>query len=409
MDAAKPLSRLLMASALAAMIGCNTNGVSSALSARGQAPADPAYPIAPMAPSGPVVPGAPVAGTPVNSGPMVPDIQKTGYSPLPAVGKGVEQLKDGIPQIKVVALVGATNLVTDQEVIEAVRQRLGELNGVDAHLRKEKEKELYAAELRRIIARELILDEMYGKLKKGGKMAAIDDIKDYAGKAADHTLRGIRKHYGNVTEEEFLEILRTQGLTLPVIRRQLERQTMADEYVRSVLKDKARTPGLADIRDYYDKHPDEFKTTDRVKWFDIFVSFNKHPTARAAYDHAMSVFQKASLGADFGALAKQYDDGLSAMQGGLGIGSERGKIQPADVESTVWALKEGEVSELIQTPVGYHIVKVMKREYAGVRPFDAKVQSDVREKLLSKYREGEVQKLVAELWRKGPVRLIENP
>jgi len=403
MDAANPLSRLLLASALAAIIGCTTDGTSSPIgNARGQAPPDPRAPIAPIAP------GAPITGSPVTGGPTVPDVQKAGYAPSAASGNGVEQLKGGIPQIKVVALVGATNLVTDQEVIEAVRQRFGELNGLDAHVRKEKEKELYHAELRRIIARELILDEMYTKLKKGGKMAAIDDIKDYAGKAADHTIRGIRKHYGNASEEDFLEILRMQGLTLPVIRRQLERQTMADEYVRSALKDKGRTPGLADMRDYYDKHPDEFKTTDKVVWLDIFISFNKHPTARAAYDHAEGVLQKASLGAEFAALAKLYDNGLSSMQGGVGIGHERGKIQPADVEATVWSLKEGEVGGLVQTPVGYHIVKVVKREYAGQRPFDAKVQSEVREKLFMKYREAELSKMVAELWRKGPVRLIDH-
>ncbi len=403
MDAANPLSRCLFVCALAAIIGCTGDGTSAMDRARGQMPPDPRSPVAPT------TPGAPVAGSPVAGSPVGPDVQKTGYSVLPTIGNAADQLKAGIPQIKVVALVGATNLVTDQEVIEAVRQRLSELQGVDLHLRKEKEKEMYTAELRRIIARELILDDMYTKLKKGGKMAAIDDIKDYAGKAADFTLRGFRKRYGNVTEEEFLEILRMQGLTLPVIRRQLERQTMADEYVRSALKDKGRTPGLADIRDYYDKHPDEFMKTDKVKWLDIFISFNKHPTARAAYDYAEGVLQKASLGADFPALAKTYDDGLSGPQGGLGIGNERGQIQPADVESTVWALKVGEVGGLIQTPVGYHIVKVVKRDYAGQLPFDAKVQGEVRERLLMKYREVEMHKMVAELWRKGPVQIIDNP
>jgi parvulin-like peptidyl-prolyl isomerase len=79
------------------------------------------------------------------------------------------------------------------------------------------------------------------------------------------------------------------------------------------------------------------------------------------------------------------------------------------VEPTVWALRAGEVSGLIQTPVGYHIVKVVEREYAGVRPLDAKLQNEIRDKLTAKYRELEEQKMIEELWRKGPVRIIEHP
>jgi parvulin-like peptidyl-prolyl isomerase len=146
-----------------------------------------------------------------------------------------------------------------------------------------------------------------------------------------------------------------------------------------------------------------------VKWQDVFVSFNRHATARAAFDHAEMIRAKAAAGADFAALAKQFDNGLAAQQKGFGIGTERGKIQPVDVEPTVWSLRPGEVSTLIQTPAGYHVVKVVEREYAGVRPFDSKVQTEIRDKLRNKDREVEYQRMIEELWRKGPVQVIETP
>jgi hypothetical protein len=248
---------------------------------------------------------------------------------------------------------------------------------------------------------------MYGKLKKNGKMAAIDDIKDYAGKAADFTIRGIRKNFPN--DEIFHAYLDAQGVTIPVLRRNFERQTMAQEFVRSVLKDKARSPGFADMRDYYDNHPDEFKITDKVLWLDIFISFYKYPTPQAAYDHAESVLQQAALGADFPALSLKYDDGLAGHARGIGTGHVRGEIKPADLEDAVWSLKAGEVSDLIQTPQGYHIIKVVKREYAGQRAFDSRVQNEVKELLLRKYREIEEIKMIEDLWRKGPVKIIDNP
>jgi len=445
MDAVNPLRRCLLAAGLTTALGCQSNGLAPLPAARAQLPPDP---VAPVRPAGPLPPppgytgipgtviGSPVprdpagssgssaarkpsdpANSPANPANVVgpsessdPAVTTTGYSALPTgVSRTADLLKESIPQIKVVALVGATNLVTDQEVLEAVRQRLGELREYVGAARAAKEKELYEAELRRVIERELILDEMYARLKKAGRTAMIEEIKEFAARAADQNLRAIRKLYGATTEEEFLSILRAQGLTLPVIRRQFERQLMADEYVRSLLKEKGRTVGLADIRAYYDRHPDQFTAEDRVKWLDIFISFSRHPDPRAALEHARRVHARAAAGDDFVALVKQYDDGLASGSNGVGVGSKRGEIQPADVEPTVWTLKPGEVGPLIETPTGYHIVKVVERQYAGLRPFDTQVQSEIRDKLTRQYREAEYQRLVEDLWRKGPVRVIIDP
>ncbi len=451
MDAANPLCRWFFAAGLAAAAGCQSCDRVPIPTIRGQipepvAPAAPVAPTTPTAPSAsvipaaatalaapvspaptvggsvvpasPYVPGSPVPGFPVAAGtaPTQP-VNTAAYSALPNAARAArvaDLLKDGVPQIKVVAYIGATNLVTDQEVVEAVRQRLNEFRDLPGSDRTAKERELYAAELRRIIERELILDDMYAKLKKQGRLSLADEIKDFAEKAADQTLRGIRKGYGLTSDEEFLSMLRAQGLTLPVIRRQIERQIMADEYVRSAIKEKGRQPLFADIRAYYEQHPDEFKSADRVKWLDIFISFNKHPTPQAALAHAeqvraQAVPSKSGPAVEFVELVKQYDNGLAAGAGGVGVGSKRGEIQPPDVEPVVWSLRPGEVGGPIATPTGYHVVKVVEREYAGVRTFDVKVQNQVREKLLKQYREAEYQKLIEELWRKGGVRVIDLP
>jgi peptidyl-prolyl cis-trans isomerase SurA len=454
MDAANPLSRWLMAVGLAAAIGCASTAADRKFSderlsesekntpgwkefherqardagvGRGQlpdpvaprppAPGAPVTPGAPGAPGAPVVPGSPlgpvspvgspvggtpVAGRPVQPGTGDPNVQTASLSGAPKA----DPLKDSVPQIKVVAYVGATGLVTDQEVVEAVRQR-PDLAGLDGHARAAKEKELYAMMLRKTIERELVLDDMYAKLKKGGKAGMVDEIKEFASKGADQNLRGIRRELGLMEEEKFQLWLRVQGLSEPVIRRQMERQTMADEYIRSALREKGRGPGLAEIRAYYESHPAEFKSEDRVKWLDIFVNANKHATMRAAYDHAEAIRKQAATpGTDFVALSKQHDDGVAKGTNGVGIGSKRNEIQPADVEPSVWALKPGEVSQVIQTPVGYHIVKVVERDVAGPRPFDAKVQGEIREKLVRVAREAEYKRVVEDLWRNGAVRVI---
>src|SRR6185312_3351508 len=119
--------------------------------------------------------------------------------------------------------------------------------------------------------------------------------------------RMMKKQYNAESDDEFHSILLAQGVTVPVLRRQLERQMMAEQYVRNMLKEKLSTVGLARVRAYYDEHPDEFRTPDRVKWQHIFISVNKFSNPRAAYDHALAIRNQAAAGADFAALSKKYD------------------------------------------------------------------------------------------------------
>ena len=409
MDAATPLRTLLVIAGFTLLGGCSLSAQEPGLKARPQMPAEPirGLPLSPTAPVEAPLPAAPLApATPVGLSVPVEKPTSIRSSPLPA----------GDPRVKVVAIVGAGNIVTDEEVWEAVRQRVPDYTSfVDGQGGKQiiedpvKKKAIYAEELRRTIERELILDEMYAKLKKANKLQVIEEIKEFAGKAADRQIREYKKRYKTGSDDDFKLVLLAQGLTVPVIRRQIERQMMADEYVRSMLREKNLSISLGELRGYFEKHADDFKTPDRVKWMSIFISFNKFNTTREAYDYALAIQQHAAAGEDFAALSKTYDHGLAGQGGGFGIGSERGKIQPADVEPTVWATEAGKVSALIETPAGYHIVKVAEREYAGVKPFDDKVQTEVRRRIQMEMQAMEYRRLVEKLWRSGVVQVVELP
>lgn len=449
MDAANPLGRcLLLAVGLAAVMGCQTERASQIAPiapvasnvARGQLPqpVDPLAPIAPIAPPPPVA-GAPIPYTPiaplappkpdglsvvpalgggkVSGSPVPPDtkspgVKTAGFTAPKLVSTTADLLRVSEPRIRVVATVGANNVITDQEVTEAVYQlsqdeKLArELASLDGHARAAKQKELYAQVLRKTIERELILDEMYAKLKKANKMTVIDEIKDYATQSTDRQMRAFRTASKAKSDEEFAAMLRADGLTVQVVRRQMERQEMAAQYINSALKEKGRRTGLGEIRDYYDRHPDEFQTPDRVKWQHLFVATKNYATPRAAYDRAAAFWQQAANGVDFGALAVQYDEGFAKQQKGFGTGEKRKEIQPADLEETIWSLKPGQISVVIPTPTGYHVVKIVERDYAGVQPFDTTVQGKIRDKLSKANTEAEYKKLIEELWRKGVVQVF---
>ncbi len=368
----------------------------------------------PTMPPGPSTPATPLSSS--RGGPELPvqdrpagavAVQTASYlSGGVPLARLPELLQRAAPRIRIVALIGSNLVVTDQEVREAVYQRLAEYRDLPGPLRAAKQNELYSAELRRIIERELLLADMQARLKKLGKLSAWEDIREFAETNAERLLQQIRRGYNAANEEEFVSILRAQGLTMQVVRRQLIRQIMAEEYARTLLKDRVRTPGFAEIRAYYETHAAEFRIEDHVRWQHIFISYQRHPTPQQARQLAEQLRRAALEGADFAALSRQHDCGLAGGNGGYGVGTTRGTIQPVDLEPVVWSLSSGQISEVIETPTGCHLVKVVERQYAGIRPFDQQVQDQIRDKLLRKAREAEYHKLIAELWRTIGVQVL---
>lgn len=465
MDAASPALRRLFILALAA--GCQSSGASSSTNARGQAPVElpapqspastppvaPPQPIASLAATNPITqlpslaPAKPLTSASTNTpvqGLPIPGYPPVGFGPPPVQGQPVgadavgpaaqvspasmvviapgpagpmrppravaappELSRDSTPQLKVVALVGTSNQIFDQEVQEQVRRRSSELAGLTKPEQIAKEKEIYQEVLNDLIERELLLDDFFLRLKKS--KASIDDIKQEAAKMVDEQIRSIRKQSGMRTEEEFIASLHASGMSMAGFRRQLERDIMADEYVRSLFKEtgRNRTPGFAEIRSYYDQHPDEFQIQDRVKYLDVFISLFKFPREQEAFAHAEQVHQLAMSGTEFVSLVKAEEKNTPGRQNWDGIGTTRQDV-PQDVAPAVWSLQPGQISGVIRTPTGFHIVKVLEREYAGVRPLDVRVQNTIAEKLKKKYKEDERKRLIQELWRYGTIQIFPN-
>jgi peptidyl-prolyl cis-trans isomerase SurA len=421
MDAVSPLCRWLSVIGLFALVGCKSADTAAAVNARGQAPVELPGPISPalsgqLPPTQPLpqVGLPPVQGIPISISPISP-ASFTTTAPEPSksadpVGKfniSRESVgpNGGVPQIKVVAIVGVkASIITDQEVMEAVRQHITEYRNLEDAERTKKEKELYRSELGNIIARELILDELAGLLKKQNK--SIDDIKEIASQDTEQNLRSIQKQQGARTEQEFIEQLRAQGLTLPGLRRSMEREMMANMYIYGLLKDTGRNPGFAEIRRYYDLHPEEFQIKDRVRYLDLCVRTGNFNSLEQARGHADEVRQMALNGTDFVSLIKVEEKSPQGRVNWDGIGTTREDV-PLDLAPAVFALTPGQISDIVSTPTGFHIVKVLEREYAGARPLDDKVQNECRTKLKRIYREEDKKKMIEELWRKATVQVFE--
>jgi peptidyl-prolyl cis-trans isomerase C len=146
--------------------------------------------------------------------------------------------------------------------------------------------------------------------------------------------------------------------------------------------DKAALERLA--RSQYDASPEKFETPEQVRVRHILVSAKACEAEARARD---LLAQARQPGADFAALAKANSDdpGSAARGGDLGF-SARGKMAPA-FEAAAFALKQpGDLSDVVKTEFGYHVIRLEERKPASRQPFEA-----VREGMVKSLAEGEAR------------------
>ncbi|MGS3141675.1 peptidylprolyl isomerase [Aeromonas sanarellii] len=136
-----------------------------------------------------------------------------------------------------------------------------------------------------------------------------------------------------------------------------------------------------DAQDYYDQHQDLFQRAERRQVAHILIPFGKDE--KAAEQKAEAVLAKAKAGDDFAALAKaESSDTFSAKKGGELDWFEKGVMDPAFEQAAFALAKAGDLSAVVKSPFGFHIIKLLAVEPAKTKPF-VDVKSDTIARLQS--------------------------
>ncbi len=136
-----------------------------------------------------------------------------------------------------------------------------------------------------------------------------------------------------------------------------------------------------DAQDYYDQHQDLFQRPERRQVAHILIPFGKDE--KAAEQKAEAVLAKAKAGDDFAALAKaDSSDTFSAKKGGELDWFEKGVMDPSFEKAAFALAKAGDLSAVVKSPFGFHIIKLLGVEPAKTKPF-VDVMSDTIARLQS--------------------------
>lgn len=353
-------------------------------------------------PATPAIQQVSAPSKPTTTGPATPENVKSLLDiPLARTDNG----KPGVVEAKIRAVVNGQPIFEDEirDFIFPTLIRIARDSSLSESERNKLRARVYNEALQELINRELLLWDAGEKFKKQPK--TIEKLKESASREFDRSLRERRRAAGIQTDEEFKRELVREGLSLEAMRRQYERNFLAKSYLSFMIGDHLDSAiGHQEILDYYEKHPEEFQGEDRVEWQDLFLLYEKYGSQQAARTAATQIRERLRAGEDFEKFV-EYDDGESKLNHGLGSGHRPGEIRPVEAEAALFHLKDGEVGDLIEIATGIHLIRLIHREHAGLRPFDEKVQNAIRDKLRNELGNREMQRALQDLKRRSQIEV----
>lgn len=220
----------------------------------------------------------------------------------------------------------------------------------------------------------------------------MDTIKDLLGRKS-------------IPMAEFTKTLEQEGSTLEAYRQDMKEQMTRMRLLRRELKTKTLVSD-EEIGEYYVKHRQEYegKEAVRIKQILILLPQNASRAMKIKLNADAEMIRKRVVdGESFDMLAAQFSQGPSAATGGDVGFLDKGTMLP-EVDDRAFRLSKDEISEVIVSPVGFHIIKVLDRRGAGIKPIDV-VREEIKAKLEEEKMEKKYEEWIVDLRKKSHIEI----
>ena len=126
----------------------------------------------------------------------------------------------------------------------------------------------------------------------------------------------------------------------------------------------------AEVQQYYQDHLKDYQVDEQVKVRHILIAVNNPSDDAAAKAKAQSILDQLHHGADFAKLAMEYSDDPGSKSQGGELGWIKHGVTVPEFDQTAFSLQPGQISGLVRTKFGYHIIQTEARQAAHTRPLD---------------------------------------
>jgi len=208
--------------------------------------------------------------------------------------------------------------------------------------------------------KEKILDQMIDEkvLIHEAKRKKIDVTR----KEIQDGIEEIKKRFA--TEEEYNQELAKQGLSEEKFKEQVKEQLMVIKLIDQEVKAKVVSPTDSDIGDFYKQHESEMVEPEQVRVRHILIKVDEKTDKTAALKRIREILNEAKTGkTSFAELAKKYSEDPSAVRGGdIGFFVKGQMVRK--FEDAAFALNVGQISDVVETEYGYHIIQCIEKKAA---------------------------------------------
>ena len=214
------------------------------------------------------------------------------------------------------------------------------------------------------------------------------------------------KKQNDLADEQFVQLLKTRGLSLEVYKKQVTEGLLISKVVNAEVRSRL-TVLDTELQQAYSAKQQQYQVAGGQTVSHILFLWPPYVTEQdeeRLRTKAESVLRQLRNGGDFAALARQYSDGPSAETGGLLGTFQPGELLPGFEEAAA-QLQPGQISDVVRTRIGFHIIRLEARQAAGMKPF-AEVQEELKLEILRDKTERKYQEWLESLRQQAYIKIL---
>ncbi len=293
---------------------------------------------------------------------------------------------------KPVAVVNGVEISADdfRKTVATYKESISKMYGDELWNQEVKGGVKYKDEMKKAILQQMIQEQVIYQEAKKEKLEAKSEEVDKQFKQLKESIS---------KDKEYEKFLKDNDIDDEFLKAQLAKDISIQNYKTNF--DKNTKISEEEMKKYYEENKNNY-IDDEVKASHILISTvdpkTNKPVSEAkkkeAKEKAEEVLKKAKSGEDFAKLAKEYSDDKGSAENGGDLGFfSKGEMVP-EFEKAAFSMDKDEISDLVESQFGYHIIKVTDKKYKEYT-FD-EVKDNIKQNLLYKKYTEQVDKLTKE-------------
>jgi len=261
----------------------------------------------------------------------------------------------------------------------------------------------YRQQMRKRLVEQLVIEELLVQKERQKNIAASQaDVNEQVNK---------QMQAQNLTIDEFKSLLKAYGTTFSEFESNMRKKIMFEKLIEGEFVGKVANPTDEQVKAYYNENIQQFSLPERIHAKHILITpaeaNDPNQAKAAAKAKAQDLLKKLQAGADFNDLAKENSSCPSGKNGGdLGGLQPRGTFVP-EFEKAAYALKPGQMSDVVETEFGFHIIKLVEHADANTVSLE-KAKDQIAQLLTNKQKEEIVVNYIQQLKKEADLKFT-NP